>query len=149
LLPRLLKLQQERRALHLHHVVDVLESSLHQSELRLDRVVSEGDRLSDCLFGRTGEFQGQELDEFVFDVLDEVQLSHAVSPHDEDCKEAVGFLDTAIEHLVGDGWELVEVNCQLLDFLEVSEVLVVHTTTGRLNNGLILHCGVVEEEVIF
>lgn len=107
---RLLNLQQERRVLDLDKGIDVLQPGLHESDLGLDGVVSEGDGLAYDLLAACHEIRGEEFNELVLDVLDEVELCGAVPRHYEHCKEAVWLLDARVDHLHKDVRVLIEVN---------------------------------------
>ncbi len=67
-----LELEEQGGVFDLDEGVDVLESSLHEGEFGLDGVVAVGDVLADGLFGAGDEGAGEQFDELVLHILDEV-----------------------------------------------------------------------------
>ena len=121
-----LKLQQERWVFDFYEVVYVLQAGFHQGHLRLHGVVPEGDGLSDCVFWGSHEVATQELDELVLNVLDEVQLSSAISVHDENGQKRVRLLDARVYHFDKDIGVVAELYHQFLVLLHVTERVFVH-----------------------
>ena len=70
---RLLKLKQKRRIFDFHDCINVLESCLHDSELRLNSIVSVGDLLSDSLFSGCLKITREQFHEFILHILNEIQ----------------------------------------------------------------------------
>lgn len=132
----LLQLEEQRGILNLHKVIDVLESRLHQCHLALHRIVAEGDRLPHSVLWTGDEVAGEELDELVLDVLDEVQLCATVTVHDEHSQERVRLLDAGVHHLDQNVRVISKLDHKLLVLLHVAEAVLVDDV------------GIVEEQIV-
>ena len=132
----LLDLKEQRRVLDLDQGIHVLQASLHEGNLWLHRVVSEGDGLSDYFLTARHEVCREQFDELVLDVLNKVEFGSSIPAHYEDSEEAMRLLDARVDHLDKDIGVLVEVDHQLLCFLHLTEAIFFNQV------------GVVEEEVI-
>ena len=68
----LLDLEQKTWILNFDKIIDIFESGFHKSNLGLNTVVSESNRLSYDFFAACHKVCREKLNEFVFDVLNEV-----------------------------------------------------------------------------
>ena len=120
-----LQLQEETWILDFHKVVDILQSGLHERNLRLHAIVPEGDALADGVLRACHEVTGQQLDEFVLYVLNKVQFGGAIAVHDENSQEGVRLFDARIYHFNQNVYVVLKFNHKLLIFLHVSKRILV------------------------
>ena len=132
-----MKLEKQGWILDFDQIVDILESSFHKLNLRLDGVVAVSDRCAHGLFRTGEEFTRKKLDEFVLDVLNEVKFGLSVVVHDENSQKAVRVFDARVRHLYKNVCILLEVYHELLLLLHVAESVFIYTVC------------VVEKQVVF
>ena len=116
-----LQLQEETWVFDLDQVIHVLQSGLHECNLGFDAIVSESDALAHGVLRARHEVTGQQLNKFVLDVLNKVQLGGSITVHDENGKERVRFLDARVYHFNQNVYVVLEFNHKLLIFLHVSK----------------------------
>ena len=116
-----LQLQEETWVLDLDQVIHVLQSGLHECNLRFDAIVSESDALAHGVLRACHKVTGQQLNKFVLDVLNKVQLGGSITVHDENGQERMRFLNAGVDHLNQNVYVVLEFNHQLLIFLHVSK----------------------------
>ena len=116
-----LDLQKKRWVLDFDKSVYVFKASLHQSDLRLDWVVAEGDWLPDNFLAAGHEVGWKKLYKLVLNVLNEIQFGSTVTAHNENGKEGMRLFDAGVHHLNKDVRVFVEVDHQFLGILHSSE----------------------------
>lgn len=81
--------------------------------------------LADCVLRRAHEVDRQQLDEFVFHILDEIQARTTIGLHQIDSEMVVWLLDAVVEHTNEHVGVVSEVDHELLVVLHQLERLEV------------------------
>ena len=93
-----LHLEEQGRVLDLHQAINILQTGLHELNFRFHRVVSKSDVLADNVLVGRPAVATEELYEFVFNILNEVQLRSAVLAHQKNRQEVLRLFYARVDH---------------------------------------------------
>lgn len=102
-----------------------VKTRLQHLKTRLHGGVAEGYVLADRVLRGAHKVYGEELDELVLHVLDEVQPRSAIGLHEVHCKMIVRLLDAVVEHTNQHVGVISEVHHEFLLLLHGVEALQV------------------------